>query len=436
MRFCTGAKVASFDGTLLDVDVTLPATGDGPFPALAMLHGYGGDKTSWERDNAESRDAEGRINSQTYHWNNVHFAQRGYVVINYTARGFGESDDHVHLKDQRVEAHDTQHLLGRLVDEGIARPDALGVTGVSYGGGESIQLAYLRDRVRNADDSFSPWVSPEKKVPLKIAAAYPRWPWSDLVSALLPERALPRLRPGDQRRRRDAGRRDEAVLHRRAVRARADDRDLRAAAHRPARRPHDLGRARQRRRALRRPGGGVVRRRAAPVPLGLRARRHRGAGADAAARSAGPTTCSRRWRRCASTTPPARPTRSRRVALQIGDLGHQRGGNKLAADQYLNDQGTAFLDAHLKGKGAPPAPGAVTAFTQTCPVGAPAGGPFTAHELARAAPDRRPLRQGGGADRELAPAATRRRAPRSTPSRPARTRAGRSRRRTPPGRRW
>ena len=29
-------------------------------------------------------------------------------------------------------------------------------------------------------------MSPEKKIPMTLAAAYPRWPWSDLVAALTP----------------------------------------------------------------------------------------------------------------------------------------------------------------------------------------------------------------------------------------------------------
>lgn len=52
VRFCPttdlAARVPSFDGTPLDVDVTLPATGDGPFPTILLLHGLGGNKTNFE----------------------------------------------------------------------------------------------------------------------------------------------------------------------------------------------------------------------------------------------------------------------------------------------------------------------------------------------------------------------------------------------------
>jgi predicted acyl esterase len=81
--FCPTAtdaeRVPSFDGVPLDVDVTLPASGDGPFPTIVMMHGWGGDKTSFEGSAA----ANG--------YNNVRFAQQGYAVVTYSARGFGRS---------------------------------------------------------------------------------------------------------------------------------------------------------------------------------------------------------------------------------------------------------------------------------------------------------------------------------------------------------
>ncbi len=53
----------------------------------------------------------------------------------------------------------------------------------------------------------------------------------------------------------------------------------------------------------------------------------------------------------------------------------------------LNDEGSAFLDQHVarSGSGAP-APGSVTAFTQTCPKAAEAGGPFRSSTWARMTP--------------------------------------------------
>src|SRR5436190_2035359 len=197
VRFCptssSAQRVPTFDGVPLDADVTLPAQGDGPFPTIVMLHGWGGSKTDFESDDPNGNG------STTYHYNNTYYALHGYAVLNYTARGFGNScgggpgGDHsgacgqgyIRLADQRYEARDTQYLLGLLVDEGITRPNAIGVTGISYGGGQSMELAFLNDKIRKPNGDLAPWQSPDG-TPLHIAAAYPRWPWSDLVDALLP----------------------------------------------------------------------------------------------------------------------------------------------------------------------------------------------------------------------------------------------------------
>ena len=40
-----------------------------------------------------------------------------------------------------------QTLLGKLADEGVIDPQKIGATGGSYGGGMSLQLGSLKDRV-------------------------------------------------------------------------------------------------------------------------------------------------------------------------------------------------------------------------------------------------------------------------------------------------
>src|ERR1700704_3354332 len=82
VRFCPNGglnqRVATFDGVPLDVDVTLPARGNGPFPTLVMLHGFGGEETHFAdtRHNGKSDTGSPR------HWNNVFYARRGYLVVN------------------------------------------------------------------------------------------------------------------------------------------------------------------------------------------------------------------------------------------------------------------------------------------------------------------------------------------------------------------
>ena len=194
VRYCEGSvatRVDTFDGVPLDVNVTLPAapaTGDGgPYPLIVQLHGYGGSKVGIESTSLGPSPRS--------------LAEDGYAVLSYTARGFGQSCGSessrladpegcargwIHLADSRYEVRDTQHLAGLLADQGLVAPKQVGVTGVSYGGGQSVQLATLRDRIRLRDGRYVPWRSPEERLPMEIAAAVPVIPWTDLIYSLAP----------------------------------------------------------------------------------------------------------------------------------------------------------------------------------------------------------------------------------------------------------
>jgi dienelactone hydrolase len=193
---CTG-RLASFDGTPLDTDLTLPATGTQPRPLIVMLHGWGDSKTQFE---ASTLAGNG---TNTWHWNNAWFAARGFAVLNYSARGFDESCGQdpaagysyatdpacqgkaswTHLADRRWEIHDTQYLVGLLVDAGVVQPSQVVVTGDSYGGGQSWLLALSQDKVMLPGGHLVPWRSPDG-VPIQLAAAVPQFSWTDLAQAL------------------------------------------------------------------------------------------------------------------------------------------------------------------------------------------------------------------------------------------------------------
>lgn len=198
VRYCRGEaledRVASFDGVPLDVDVTLPVTGDGPFPTVVLLHSW-----AQTKEDVHSTAPGESLSALAYHGylNDNFYAKRGYAVVAYSARGFGRScgtpssrtadcaRGWTHLGDQRYEVRDAQWLLGLLVDEGIADPAALGVAGLGYGGATAITLAYLNDRVRLPDGRFAPWTSPNG-VPLSLGAAFSSAGWSDLSQILVP----------------------------------------------------------------------------------------------------------------------------------------------------------------------------------------------------------------------------------------------------------
>ena len=185
IRFCgeDPSTVATWDGVPIDVNValpSLPASGDDrPYPLLMMFHGWGGSKLGIE---------------SMRRW-----AERGYAVFSMSDRGFGEScgataanrlepecaAGYIRLMDTRYEVRDAQEFAGRLVDEGVARPDAIGATGGSYGGGISMALAALRNRKMLPDGSLVRWSSPGG-TRLSLAAAAPEIPWTDLANSLMP----------------------------------------------------------------------------------------------------------------------------------------------------------------------------------------------------------------------------------------------------------
>lgn len=436
-------RVRSFDDVPLDVDVTLPAGAkpDEALPTIVIMHGYGGSKEDFESDDPDGNDADER----DYHYNNNFYAKRGYAVVNYTARGFGRScgteesrnadedcdDGYIHLADTRFEARDTQHLLGLLVEQGIADPDKLGVTGLSYGGGQSIELAMLNDRIRTCNrplaerstcapdsDRLEDWRSPdpdgdgpEEGTPLSIAAAYPRWPWSDLVYSLVPNgRFLDTDAPAPD---------DEPSLEPLGIPILSyvtalyalgvpgyycgepgtplcddEEADITSWAARIA--------------------GGEDYDAALPNPVvGSQSTKamysgreiaeeiyahHQGLGGFNPSDDVPPLLIQNGW--TDDLFPPHEALRvynylrerangdesgEADVSLQFGDLGHPRGSNKAEVDRAFNDQGARFFDDRLAAGGGDPSPvgnapeaGEVTAYKQTCPPDAPAGDPFKA----------------------------------------------------------
>jgi pimeloyl-ACP methyl ester carboxylesterase len=380
--FCPTAddsqRVPSFDGTPMDVDVTLPPSGDGPFPTIVLMHGYGGDKTAFEKTTPEGSGGG------DFHYNNIYFAQQGYAVVTPSVRGFGRScgkadsrtagceKGWIHLNDQRVDARDTQHLLGLLADQGVTNPGAIGVSGISYGGGQTFNLAYLKNRIRNQDGSFAPWTSPGGK-PMSIAAAWPRWGWTDLAYALSPNGTFLDFQvPPAKHSTSPVGVKKDSYV------------DI----------EYNAGKAL----------GYVAPRGVDPTAdlEGWKAILDKGEpyGADMAKvgdelvgfhsvsllpEIPAPLLIENGWTDDLFPVSEAlRPYNSlinqagARVALQLGDLGHSRGQNKKNADHFFNEQGAAFMAELLKKSGTGPPNKSVTAFSQTCPVSAGAGGPFSA----------------------------------------------------------
>ncbi|MGZ8749538.1 MAG: alpha/beta fold hydrolase [Pseudonocardia sp.] len=145
----------------LDTTLYLPATT--PAPAVLVAHGFGGTKASV--------DAEARA-----------LVDRGFVVLAWTARGFGASGGQITLDSPDHEVADARALVDRLavrpevVQDGPGDP-RVGVTGGSYGGALALLLAGYDPRV----DALAPMIT-----------------WNDLGQALFPNAAAaPGTLPAD-----------------------------------------------------------------------------------------------------------------------------------------------------------------------------------------------------------------------------------------------
>jgi ABC-2 type transport system ATP-binding protein len=146
-----GADAVELDTTLY---VPPSATASDPAPAVLLAHGFGGSKDSVAADAAD-------------------LAERGYVVLAWSARGFGASTGQIGLDDPRYEVADVSTLLDLLAQRDDVLLDApgdprVGIAGASYGGALALLAAGYDRRV----DAIAPQIT-----------------WNSLTTALFPDQA-------------------------------------------------------------------------------------------------------------------------------------------------------------------------------------------------------------------------------------------------------
>ena len=402
-------RLKSFDGTPLALYVTLPpapSSGtDGNYPAVVQSHGWGADDRSHRHAVLRPHGrflGPGRLCGAAAGRSRLWRLLRELGVAR--GRSTGCQNGYIRLDDDRYEARDVQYALGLLVDEGVVDPHRIGVTGESYGGGVSLELATLNDRVMNANGSLSPWTSPNG-TPLSIAAAAPVIPWSDLVYSLVPngrtrddQITSPHRRPVTDRRR-------EAVLRLGAVPAGPRERLLLAADDQPAGRPDDLvlvlnagepydGNTEDQAIATQIAhyhspyyllDGAYGTAAKPPPPLLI---------ANGFTDDLFPVDEARALLQPRALAVPERPDR-----LFDFDGGHMRGQNK-PAELACSPAASRLLRSLRQGRRPPPQLGA-TALTQTCPTERTAGRPVQRADLGGPAPRRGRLQLPAGPDDHL-----------------------------------
>jgi predicted acyl esterase len=370
-RFCEGTQATrapGWDGkVLLDVNVALPANAERNLPLIIQMHGWGGQKSGF---------------ADMKQW-----AERGYAVLNFTSRGFNGScgrldtrldcpEGWIKLMDTRYEVRDGQHLAGRLADEGLVDPQRIGAIGGSYGGGFSMALAALRDRVMTPDGKYAPWTSPNGQ-PMRIAAAAPLIPWTDLVYSLVPNGRTLDYTITD----RDDDRSPVGVMKQSFVAGLFATGQASGYYSPPG---VDAGADLNQWYALTNAGE--------PYDANPQTRsvvdeiaEHHSSYYIADDRAPAPLFISNGWTddlfpvdealRFYNRTRDRHPEAA--IKLMFFDWGHMRGQGKQTDTARMNQAIVAWFGHWLKGEGPRPASD-VTALTQTCPKEAPSGGPFTA----------------------------------------------------------
>ncbi len=128
-----GAATSATDRTpvRLDADIYTPEVT--PAPAVLLAHGFGGSKQSVSEEAQALADA-------------------GFVVLAYTARGFGRSTGLISVNAPEFEVADASALIDHLADLGSVSKESpgdpvVGVAGGSYGGALALLLAGYDTRV-------------------------------------------------------------------------------------------------------------------------------------------------------------------------------------------------------------------------------------------------------------------------------------------------
>jgi predicted acyl esterase len=379
VTFCGSSSprstVPAFDGVPIDVNVALPDEarfGSAPYPLIMLFHGYGGGKLGL---------------SAMQRW-----LDRGYATFSMSNRGFREScgseasraaagaacdNGYVRLIDTRYEVRDAQEFAGLLADENLIDPQRVGAIGGSYGGGMSMALGALRDRKMLLDYSLVPWTSPMGK-PMRIAAAAPSIPWTDLAYSLAPNGStLDYVADAPYRGR-------IGVVKQSYVNALYFSGLGAPGFYAPAGADPTADLTGWRNRLdLGEPYGADVQ-----AIVDELTRHHSSYYIDDSVPPAPLLMSSgftddlfpadetiRFYNRTRTEHPDAH------VSLFFGSFGHPRGQNKADVNNALTEAENGFMDYYVKGTGSQPADG-VTAYTQTCPNTAPSGGPFTASNWA------------------------------------------------------
>ena len=152
-------SIKTAPGVLIDTSLFLPEVM--PAPAILLAHGFGSSKEAVKESAQYYRD-------------------NGYVVLTWTARGFGKSSGQISMNAAQGEIADIQQLISYLATREEVKKESsadpiVGIVGASYGGAAALLSAAVDKR---------------------IDAAIADITWNNLNQALFPQSSTDLSEPG------------------------------------------------------------------------------------------------------------------------------------------------------------------------------------------------------------------------------------------------
>ena len=128
-----GAPTSALDRTPVQLQMDIYRPVQSPAPAVVLAHGFGGSK------DAVAQEAQFLV-------------ERGFVVVAYSARGFGGSTGAISMNAPEFEVADASKIIDYLGDQTyvtqeVAGDPMVGFAGGSYGGALALMIAGYDSRV-------------------------------------------------------------------------------------------------------------------------------------------------------------------------------------------------------------------------------------------------------------------------------------------------
>lgn len=151
-------SITAEDGVNIEGNIFVPTNLQGPAPAIVFI-------SSWA------------LNEYEYLQQAADLAEKGYIVLSYSTRGFGESGGVIDTAGPK-DISDLSKVIDYLIANYPVDPNAIGTAGISYGSGISLIGAAQDSRIK-AVSAMSSWGSLEQSL---YGNQTPRLVWGELLT--------------------------------------------------------------------------------------------------------------------------------------------------------------------------------------------------------------------------------------------------------------